>query len=93
MESNKDESLKCLKLSKDYLAKGDLEKALKFAKKSQNLYPSNGAESMYLSSAQRQYFIALVRHRLCRFLHFCHREYLSSKCRQRSRFNWAIYGG
>ena len=40
MEYNRDESIKCFKLANDYLAKGDKDKALKFARKSDKLYPS-----------------------------------------------------
>ena len=44
MESNKDDSLKCIRLSSECLNKKDYEKALKFAHKSQRLYPSKEAE-------------------------------------------------
>jgi len=46
MESNKDESLKCLRLSSEYLAKGDRERARKFALKSERLYPSKEAAGL-----------------------------------------------
>lgn len=44
MESNRDESVKCLKIGRDSLVKMDYDKALKFANKSQKLYPSQQAE-------------------------------------------------
>lgn len=44
MEYNKDESIRCLERSEELLTKGDIEKALKFARKSNNLYPSPQAK-------------------------------------------------
>ena len=44
MEYNKDESIRCLELANTYLAKGDRGKALKFASKSEKLYPSDNAK-------------------------------------------------
>ncbi|KAF6024384.1 DNAJB12 [Bugula neritina] len=46
MESNRDESVKCLKIGRDSLVKMDYDKALKFANKSQKLYPSQQAEDL-----------------------------------------------
>ncbi|KAI3635535.1 hypothetical protein MIR68_006173 [Amoeboaphelidium protococcarum] len=40
MESNKDEAIKCIDIAKGYYKDGDYARALKFAKKSQSLYPS-----------------------------------------------------
>ena len=44
MEYNKDESIRCLELANTYLTKGDRGKALKFASKSEKLYPSDNAK-------------------------------------------------
>lgn len=47
MEYNKDESIRCLELTKSYLAKGEKTKAVKFATKSEQLYPSEEARGLY----------------------------------------------
>ena len=44
MDSNKDEAKRCLKLAEKYLALGDREKAEKFGRKAQRLFPSTEAE-------------------------------------------------
>ena len=44
MDSNKDEAKRCLKLAEKYLALGDREKAEKFGRKAQRLFPSQEAE-------------------------------------------------
>lgn len=43
MEGNKDEALRCLSLANKCFAEGNLEKAIKFAAKSNRLYPSSRA--------------------------------------------------
>lgn len=48
MEYNKDESTRCLELANAHLSKGDKEKALKFAVKSEKLYPSEKAKGWFL---------------------------------------------
>lgn len=50
MEGNKDEAKKCLEIARRFLAKGDKEKAKKFACKSQKLYPLKEAESKCCSA-------------------------------------------
>jgi len=40
MEGNKDEALKCRRLAEKYLGQGDEEKAIKFLKKADRLYPT-----------------------------------------------------
>ena len=44
MDSNKDEAKRCLRLAEKYLALGDREKAEKFGRKAQRLFPSTEAE-------------------------------------------------
>ena len=44
MEGNRDESIKCVKIAQQSLAVGDKEKAIKFLKKAQRLYPSQRAK-------------------------------------------------
>ena len=44
MESNREESLKCLSLAEKYLREGNFEKADKFANKSAKLYPTDKAK-------------------------------------------------
>lgn len=44
MESNKDESEKCIKIAVDCIKSGDNEKALRFLHKAQRLYPTPRAE-------------------------------------------------
>ena len=44
MDSNKDEAKRCLRLAEKYLALGDREKAEKFGRKAQRLFPSQEAE-------------------------------------------------
>ena len=44
MDSNKDEAKRCLKLAEKYLTLGDREKAEKFGRKAQKLFPSTEAE-------------------------------------------------
>ncbi|TRY80811.1 hypothetical protein TCAL_09273 [Tigriopus californicus] len=46
MESNRDESLRCLRLAEKYLHEGDLEKADKFAHKANKLYPNTNIEGI-----------------------------------------------
>ena len=44
MESNKEESEKCVLIAQKAIAVGNKEKAIKFLKKSLNLYPSTKAK-------------------------------------------------
>ena len=46
MESNKDESEKCIKIAVNCMKTGETDKALKFLQKAQKLYPSSRAEGM-----------------------------------------------
>lgn len=46
MESNKEESVRCLKLAEDYWRRGDREKAERLAQKANRLYPSNEAKEL-----------------------------------------------
>ncbi|KAI8340596.1 hypothetical protein BC941DRAFT_347566 [Chlamydoabsidia padenii] len=51
MEVNKDEALRCLTIAKKHLSNGNQSGALKFAKKSIDLYPTDQAKS-FLSQVQ-----------------------------------------
>merc|ERR1711936_383652 len=44
MESNRDESFRCLRLAEKYLQQGDKSKAEKFGQKATKLFPSNEAK-------------------------------------------------
>ena len=44
MESNRDESFRCLRLAKNFLQEGNKSKAEKFAQKAIRLFPSKEAE-------------------------------------------------
>lgn len=44
MESNREESIKCLRLAEKFLYEGLLEKAEKFAHKANKLYPNTNIE-------------------------------------------------
>jgi len=46
MESNKDESQKCLRIAQAALASGNIEKAKKFLAKSNKLFPLKAAEGI-----------------------------------------------
>jgi len=46
MESNKDEAQKCIRIALISIKSGNFEKALRFAKKSQKLYPSKAASDL-----------------------------------------------
>lgn len=48
---NKDEADKCLQIGKQALDSGDLQKALKFFNKSNNMHPSDTAE-IYLKKCE-----------------------------------------
>ena len=47
MESNKDEAQKCIRIALISIKSGNFEKALRFAKKSQKLYPTKGASGLW----------------------------------------------
>lgn len=44
--ANKDEAEKCRDMAKNFLSKGEHEKAVRFAEKSLRLYPLGGVEAM-----------------------------------------------
>ncbi len=44
MESNRDESIRCLRLADKYLAEGNRERAERFAAKSYRLFPNQKAK-------------------------------------------------
>jgi DnaJ family protein B protein 12 len=44
MESNREESLRCLKIAENYLRQGDYERAERFAQKAIKMFPSNEAK-------------------------------------------------
>ncbi|KAK3707439.1 hypothetical protein QZH41_011916 [Actinostola sp. cb2023] len=46
MEGNKDEALKCRRLAEKYLGQGDEEKAIKFLKKADRLYPTKQVKEL-----------------------------------------------
>ena len=46
MDSNKDESEKCLRIAEKYIRAGDRDKAIKFLNKAQKLYPSERARGV-----------------------------------------------
>ncbi|XP_077552699.1 dnaJ homolog subfamily B member 12-like [Haemaphysalis longicornis] len=46
MEGNKEESKRCIELAQSYLAQGQKEKALKFLRKAEHLYPSKQAKEL-----------------------------------------------
>lgn len=56
MESNREESLKCLSLAEKYLRESNYEKAEKFAHKSEKLYPTERAKELFakIAAAQQQ---------------------------------------
>jgi DnaJ family protein B protein 12 len=46
MDGNKDEALKCRHLAEKYLNQGDNDKAIKFLKKAEKLYPTKQVQGM-----------------------------------------------
>ena len=44
MESNRDEAIRCVRLAEKYLIEGHLDRAEKFAGKSQRLFPNEKAK-------------------------------------------------
>lgn len=44
MEGNKDEAEKCRRLAEKFLQEGEKEKAIKFLKKADRLYPTKGVK-------------------------------------------------
>lgn len=48
MDSNKDESEKCLRIAEKYIRAGDRDKAIKFLNKAQKLYPSERARGVWI---------------------------------------------
>jgi hypothetical protein len=50
MESNREESIKCLRIAENSWRSGDKEKAERFAHKAMKLYPSNEAKGEFFRS-------------------------------------------
>ena len=67
MEGNKDEAKKCLEIARRFLAKGDKEKAKKFACKSKKLYPLEEAESKCFSAFIFKLFGVMIMLFKCQF--------------------------
>jgi hypothetical protein len=51
MESNKDESDRCINLAKKHIDTGDLDKAVKFLQKAERLFPSQRAKGLSFTVA------------------------------------------
>ncbi|XP_031572570.1 dnaJ homolog subfamily B member 14-like isoform X2 [Actinia tenebrosa] len=54
MEGNKDEALKCRHLAEKYLQQGDTDKAIKFLKKAEKLYPSKKVQDLLNSLLKKE---------------------------------------
>ncbi|KAH9361559.1 hypothetical protein HPB48_001436 [Haemaphysalis longicornis] len=54
MEGNKEESKRCIQLAQSYIAQGHKEKALKFLRKAEHLYPSKLAKACLAGMARHR---------------------------------------